>query len=155
MLSEIEKNVALLTRLLDVTLHLSSRNLPFRGKRNTLGDVHNGNYLGTLELLSHNGPLLKDHLDKVRNATKGSRLTHYLSSDSQMSSFRFLKSILKEREDAIYYSIICDATPDISHTVQNVLRISNVHNNENENEWQITERFIQFKQFHKKKLAVK
>ena len=155
MLSEIEKNVALLTRLLDVTLHLASRNLPFRGKTQTLGDVHNGNYLGTLELMSHYDPLLKDHLDKVRNNTKGSRLAHYLSSDSQnefiqLCAKRVSKSILKEREDAIYYSIICDATPDISHAEQNVLLIRYVHYNENENEWQITERFTEFKQFHKK-----
>ncbi len=51
--SEIERNKALLQRLLDVTLHLASRNVPFRGKTKDLGDVHNGNFLGTLELLSH------------------------------------------------------------------------------------------------------
>lgn len=153
--SEIERNIALLERLLDVTLHLASRNLPFRGKTKKLGDVHNGNYLGTLELLSHYDALLKDHLDKVRNSTKETRLSHYLSSDIQnefieLCEKRVLKSVLRERENAIYYSIICDATPDISHTEQNVLLIRYVHYNEDANEWEITERFIEFKQFHKK-----
>lgn len=46
--TEIEKNRAILERLLDVTLHLASRNLPFRGKTSDLDDVHNGNFLGTL-----------------------------------------------------------------------------------------------------------
>jgi hypothetical protein len=39
----------------------------------------------------------------------------------------FLKTILYEREDAIYYLVICDATPDISHTEQNVLLVRYVH----------------------------
>ncbi len=74
--SEIERNKALLLRLLDVTLHLASRNVPFWGKIKDLGDVHNGNFLGTLELLSHYNPLLKDHLEKVKASKKESRLTH-------------------------------------------------------------------------------
>lgn len=79
--SEIEKNKAILQRLLDVTLHLATRNLAFRGKTHALGDVHNGNFVGTLELLSRYDPLLKDHLDKIRTSKKGSQLTHYLSPD--------------------------------------------------------------------------
>lgn len=51
-------------RLLDVTLHLASRNLPFKGKTKDLDDIHNGNCLGTLELLSHYDPLLKEHFQK-------------------------------------------------------------------------------------------
>lgn len=46
---------------------------------------------------------------------KGTRL--------ELCGRKVLKTILKEREDAIYYSIISDATPDISHTEQNVLLI--------------------------------
>lgn len=46
--TEIEKNRAILERLLDVTLHLASRNLPFRGKTKDLDDIHNGNCLSTL-----------------------------------------------------------------------------------------------------------
>ncbi len=79
--SEIERNKTLLQRLLDVTLTLASRNLSFRGKTKDLGDVHNGYFLGTQELLSHYDPLLKDHLEKVKAPKKESRLTQYLSPD--------------------------------------------------------------------------
>ncbi len=34
---------------------------------------------------------------------------------------KVLKEILKERENGIYYSVICDATPDISHVEHNVI----------------------------------
>lgn len=46
--TEIEKNRALLEGILDVTLHLASRSLPFRGKTKNLDDAHNGNFLGTV-----------------------------------------------------------------------------------------------------------
>lgn len=71
MQSETERNIALLEWLLDVMLHLASRNLPFRGKTEKLGDVHNGNYLGTLELVSHYDALLKEQSEELnqRNQT--------------------------------------------------------------------------------------
>lgn len=58
-LTEIEKSTMLLERLLDVTIHLASRNLAFRGKNLELDNVHNGNFLGTLELLAHYDPPFK------------------------------------------------------------------------------------------------
>lgn len=89
-------------------------------------EINNGNFLGTLELLSFYDPLLKDHLEKVKAFKKESRLTHYLSLDIQnefieLCGKRVQKRILKEREDAIYYGIICETTPEISHTEQNVV----------------------------------
>ncbi len=63
---------------------------------------------------------------------------------------RVQKTILKEREDAIYYGIICDATPDVSHTEQNVVLIRYVPYNKNVDDWEITERFLEFKDFYKK-----
>ena len=159
--TEIEKNRAILERLLDVTLHLASRNLPFRGKTKDLDDIHNGNFLGTLELLSHYDPLLKEHFQKIRDNKqkqkegKGTRLTHYLSSDSQnefinLCGRRVLKRILQEQEDAIHYAVICDATPDISHTEQNVVLLRYVKYDKEKDEWEITERFLEFRDFHKK-----
>lgn len=100
-------------------------------------------------------PLLKDHLEKVKASKKECRLTHYLSQDIQnefteLCGKRVQKTILKERDDAIYYGIICDSTPDISHTEQNVLLMRYVHYNKNVDEWEITERFLEFKDFYKK-----
>lgn len=155
LLTEVEKNKMILERLLDVTLHLASRNLAFRGKTSNLDDVHNGNFLGTLELLSHYDPLLHEHLEKLQKKKKGSRLTHYLSGETQnefieLCGNRVLNTILAEREDAIYYSVICDSTPDISHSEQNVLLVRYVHQEQQSGVWEIKERFIQFKDFHKK-----
>lgn len=153
--TEIEKNRALLQGILDVTIHLSSWNLPIRGKTKELDDIQNGNFLGTLELLVHYDPLLEEHLQKVREKKKGTRLSHYLSSDIQnkfiqLCGRRVLNTILKEREEASYFSVLCDATPDISHTEQNVVLIKYVIYNNETHAWEIIERFLEFKNFHKK-----
>lgn len=63
--TEIEKSRAILKRPLKVTLHLAFRSLPFRGKTKDVDDIHNGCFLGTLELSSHYDPLLKKHFQKV------------------------------------------------------------------------------------------
>ena len=39
--------------LLEVTLHLAERNLPFRGSTSAVGDPENGLFLGTLELIGN------------------------------------------------------------------------------------------------------
>lgn len=137
-----------------MTIHLASRNQPFRGKTSNLDDVHKGNFLGSLELSQYD-PVLKEHLDKVRQKKKGSRLTHYLSPEIQNECIdicdqKVKNTILTEREEVIYYSVICDSTPDISHTEQNVLLVRYVHQDKDTGVWAITERFVQFKDFHKK-----
>lgn len=151
--AEIEKHTMILERLLDVTLHLASRNLPFRGKTSNLDDVHNGNFLGTLELLGRYDPVLEEHLQKLRQKKEGQRITHYLSPDTQnefidICGKRVVKTIMDERQAAIYYSLICDSTPDISHTEQNVLLLRYVY--KDAESWKIFERFCQFKDFFKK-----
>lgn len=60
-----------------------------------------------------------------------------------------MEEILKEREKTIYYSVICDATPDISHMEQNVILLRYVANKEDD-QWEIIERFLQFKAFNGK-----
>ncbi len=56
-----------------------------------------------------------------------------------------MKEILKKRENAIYYSVICDAT----HVEQNVILLRYIANEEN-NQWEIIECFLQFKAFNGK-----
>lgn len=148
---EVDRNKAILERILDVTLFLASRNLPFRGSTETLGDVRNGNFLGTVELVAKYDPLLNDHLRKVKEKRPSTRVTHYLSPESQnefieVCGDRVLKEILKERECAIYYSLICNATPDVSHKEQNVILLRYVVQKEND-QWDVTERFLQFEEF--------
>lgn len=154
----LEKNRALLERFLDVTLFLASRNLAFRGDTSELGDVHNGIFLWLLELIAKYDSVMRNHLEKVKEyRQRGERLpAHYLSGRSQnefieLCGNHVLNKILEERLQSIYFSIICDATPDISHVEKNVLLLRYVCNdNAHVKGWTINERFIEFVDFAKK-----
>jgi hypothetical protein len=65
---------------------------------------------------------------------------------------RVLKTKHYEIEYAIYFSVICDATPDISHTEKNVLLVRYVHRDkvQRTGEWEIIELFSEFKEFARK-----
>lgn len=74
-LSEAAKWKKLLTWITDVVVFLGERGLAFGGSSLRIGDVHNGNFLGLLELLAHYDPLLEEHVTKVKLAQqKGERL---------------------------------------------------------------------------------
>jgi len=96
------------------------------------------NFLGVLELLGKYDEITREHLSSVKKAQikgdtfKGS--AHYLSWKSKnefisLCGNKVLEIILKQRENAIYYSIITDATPDISLQEQNVLILRYVFQN--------------------------
>lgn len=130
---------------------MASRNLPFRGETAVLDKPDNGHFLGLIELLSKYDNILHEHLQKIREQReRGKRLqAHYRSPESQnefieLCSTRVLNTILKERQDSAYFSIICDATPDVSNLEQNVLLIRYVHQSPTEG-WKIKERFLKFR----------
>lgn len=81
------KRKAILKRLLDVTLFLASRGLPFQGISTKIRDVNNGNFLDILELFGNYDKIIKGHLAYVKEyqndgeSMKGN--THYLSWMSQ------------------------------------------------------------------------
>lgn len=139
----------LLHRILDVIITLAERSLAFLGSNKQIGDVHNGNFLGFIELLSRYDPLLQQHVEKVRNAQKqGKRLqAHYLSPDSQnefinLCSNEVRNKILQIIKEAKYYSIIVDATPDVSNEEQNTFVIRYLC--QKNNAYCIEERFMGF-----------
>lgn len=91
--------------------------------------------------------ILHDHLEMIRQHKKG-RLTHYLSPQAQnelinLCGEQVRNTFLAEREAAIYYSIICESTLDVSDTEQNVLLLRCTY--QYGHVWKITERFCQFK----------
>lgn len=98
-----------------------------------------------------NFPLL-DHLEKVKkNQDKGVRRlqAHYLSYQIQnefidLCGKRVLDIILNERAKAIYFSLICDATPDVAHIEQNVLILRYVLIEAETRQSSVKERFIEF-----------
>ena len=79
---------------------------------------------------------------------------HYLSPRSQNEfidecSKVVLNTIGEEVKQALYYSIIVDGTPDVSHTEQItfILRYVNL----NEKVWKICERFLRMEDCDKKR----
>lgn len=120
-LSEQEYWRNVLKRIVAVIRFLASRGLAFRGDNETLGSTKNGNYLGSLELLSEFDPFLEQHLKQYGNAGKGS--TSYLSANIceefiELMAQRLFSAILEEIKQSMYFSISVDSTPDISHIDQ-------------------------------------
>ena len=148
MTTEISKWKELLQIIIDV-LFLGERGLSFRGDTRVIGDVHNGNFLGIIELIPHYDPVLREHVTKVHESQKeGKRLqAHYLSKDSQnefihICADKVRHCILEERDNAKYFSIMVDMTPDVSHIEQNtyVLR----YFTREQDKYIIRERFFTF-----------
>ena len=71
--SEVLKWKLILTRLLDVTLFLAERSLPFRGNNEKISDPHNGLFLGICELLARYDKVLELHIASVKKAQNSSR----------------------------------------------------------------------------------
>ena len=123
--SEVNKWIKLRKRIIDVVIFLGERGLPFRGSTKRIHDVHNGNFLGNLELIAHYDPVLEWHIEKVRDSQKREmRLqVHYLSSDSQnefidLCANEIRPRVLQEVANAKYCAIMVDATPDVAHVEQ-------------------------------------
>lgn len=157
--SEAEKWKAILERVLHVTLFLASRGLPFRGDNVTIGDVSNGNFLGILEVIAQYDDVTREHLERIKSTqVKGDSMkgqAHYLSWKSQnefisLCGDHVLKTILQERNESIYFGLIVDATPDISHQEQNVLVLRYVHRDKDTKNFEVYERFIKFLNFNEK-----
>ena len=155
--TETSKWREILRCILDVILFLSERNLAFRGLSSTIGDPDNGLFLGTLELLSKHNKTLDMHLKQVKfHQDKKSRMqAHYLSWSSQNQFLDacgklVLNAVVNECRSALYYSIIVDGTPDVSHTEQITFVLRYAHRND-ENVWEMKERFLTYKDCEKKK----
>ncbi len=108
---------AVMERVVATIKFLAERSRAFRGNDQVIGSPSNGNFLGTLELLSQFDPFLAAHLDKYGNKGKGS--ISYLSSTTcdQLISIigkEVLSTIIEEIKTAKYYSISVDSTPDMS-----------------------------------------
>ena len=83
--------------------------------------MHNGNYLGIIELLAEHDTFLAEHIQ--RRANKGKGHVSYLSSTICNEFIELLwqevqQHIVSEVKAAKYYSISVDSTLDIAHTDQ-------------------------------------
>uniref|UniRef100_A0A8C5GFL1 TTF-type domain-containing protein n=1 Tax=Gouania willdenowi TaxID=441366 RepID=A0A8C5GFL1_GOUWI len=135
-----------LRRVVAVIKFLSERGLPFRGDDELLGSPHNGNYLGILELLAQFDPFLKEHLQKY--GQKGRGKPSYLSSTIceefiNLMGEKTKQAIATELQQAKYFSVIVDSTPDMSHVDQLTFVFRFVSET-----GKVVERFIGFEPIH-------
>ena len=110
---------AILESVVDVILFLSKQNLPLREHRETFESNNQGNFLETVKLLAKYSPVLSKHLADTRTSKK--MTTAYLSPTIQnelilLHSDKVKNIIVEEVSEAKYFAIMCDSTPDISHT---------------------------------------
>ena len=110
-----------LERVVKVILFLGEGGLALRGKDETIGSAHNGNFLGILELLSEYDGFLAKRIERCGNPGRGR--TSYLSSTIcnefiDIIGDLILKKIIQETKESKYYGIIVDSTPDLSHVDQ-------------------------------------
>ena len=102
---------------------LAERNLAFRGTEEKVGNesVHNGNFLGLVELFAKFDPVFEEHLRKV----KANEIhNHYLGKDTQNELLDIMATaVLNEIPKAAKYYIILGCTFDLSHQEQMSLTI--------------------------------
>ncbi|XP_014492284.1 52 kDa repressor of the inhibitor of the protein kinase-like [Vigna radiata var. radiata] len=133
---------SVLRRVVETVKSLVSRGLPLRGDNETIGSVHNGNFLMAIELIAQFDPFMATHIAKYGNP--GSGRTNYLSSTIYEEFVEILASkvtelVLSEIHIAKYFSIIVDSTPDLTHVDQLSLIIRYV-----QSDGTPIERFIKF-----------
>ncbi|XP_065642806.1 52 kDa repressor of the inhibitor of the protein kinase-like [Hydra vulgaris] len=104
-------------RLVASVQFLAERNLAFRGSEEQIGNPHNGNFLGVIELLGKFDPVMQDHIQKIINKDIHD---HYLGKAIQDEIIdtigqAVLQEIIARIKSAKYFAVILDCTPDISH----------------------------------------
>jgi hypothetical protein len=70
--------INVLRRVVAVVKFLPQRGMPLRGDDELLGSIHNGNFLGIMELIAQFDPFLESHLKEYGNAGRGN--PSYISS---------------------------------------------------------------------------
>lgn len=112
-------------RLVAVVQFLSEHYLAFRSSVETLGNSHNGNFLGILELLGKFDHIMQEHLCQISNKEIQD---HYLGKWIQNELLSIMgdtvqSNIVRRIKAAKYFAVVLDCTPDISHYEQMSLSI--------------------------------
>ena len=141
----------ILTRILDCIRFLSMENLALRGHQEILSSSDNsGNFLELVKFLANYDPVVREHLTRIQ-AQLGT--VSYFSPGIQNEFITILGRhvldvIIADIQEAKYYTIIFDSTPDVAHIDQmsQVLRYIKISGAKVE----VKETFLRFIQFDEK-----
>ena len=92
-------------------LFIAERGLAFRGSDEKFGSKHNGKFMGILELISKFDQTLNEHIEKCGNPGSGN--ASYLSKTKKT-----LAQVIHGINNAGYFSVSIDSTPNMSHVDQ-------------------------------------
>jgi hypothetical protein len=111
---------SILTRLCAVLRVMAVQNMALRGPKSTINTLHNGNFLKLIECFGLFDNVIKEHLKTISCKP---RTTHYLGPRIQneliaIMSQKIKSEIINMLNEAKYFSLILDCTPDIGHIEQ-------------------------------------
>ena len=110
---------------MNIVLYLAENNMAFRLTSDKLFTPNNGKFLGLVQLLGKFDPIMEEHL---KLAKTGNISDHYCGKNVQnelidLMGGKVTSEIVSRAKNAIYYPIIADCTPDVSHVEQLSLTI--------------------------------
>lgn len=122
----------ILQRLIDITLILAKNSLAFRGHRETIDQVYNGNFLTQVNFLAKYDLVMRELVSKPKGTI------NYLSPTIQNELIDCLANTLEKRlvskiNESLFFSIIMDTTQDITKVDQlsKIIRYVEIEKDEN------------------------